>query len=530
MNENEKKFFLESKKVSIVPVTKDVGSQQKSRTLTTQDNKHRAHIIVTDAVLAFLFYWILPKITGWQIFLATVVWVSLSVFMQKLSLWRFRHVRRGVATIVFVNIFIFIAIYFLFWAIGHKFPIGFWTTLLPYLAITLVEIFFYSLYQIFFVKKVVYQDEEILEARYEQISIEEDTPESVRMGIDKLIDAIKEEFPANPGEWKRKNNGKFGRSVRILTSPDIEELEELKDDHAFKNILNISTFNAIRRINLYFIKVNELLPQGGIFVTGGMVSDVRKQVIMEEYPKFVGGIVYFFDFCWNRMCPKMNIFKKIYFAVTKGQHRVFPRPEIMGRLYSCGFEILSEQIIGNRFFVVARKVKAPLEDNNPSYGPLIRLRRVGKDGKLIGVYKFRTMHAYSEYLQPYIYAHNHLQSGGKIADDYRVSTVGKFLRRCWLDELPMIFNIFRGDLKLVGVRPLSQHYFGLYTPEMQELRTKVRPGLLPPFYVDMPETLEEVQESERKYIEQYLEHPFRTDWKYFWKIVGNIVFRRKRSA
>ena len=52
---------------------------------------------------------------------------------------------------------------------------------------------------------------------------------------------------------------------------------------------------------------------------------------------------------------------------------------------------------------------------------------------------------------------------------------------------------------------------------------------MPPFYVDMRETLDEIQESERRYLEAYLEHPLRTDWKYFWKIVGNIVFRGKRS-
>jgi lipopolysaccharide/colanic/teichoic acid biosynthesis glycosyltransferase len=139
------------------------------------------------------------------------------------------------------------------------------------------------------------------------------------------------------------------------------------------------------------------------------------------------------------------------------------------------------------------------------------------------------MHAYSEYLQPYIYQKNHLKEGGKFADDFRISSWGRFLRTCWLDEFPMLVNLLKGEMKLVGVRPLSPHYFGLYAPEIQQLRIQTKPGLLPPFYVDMPITLEEVQESERRYLEQYLQHPFRTDWKYFWKIVWNIVFKRKRS-
>ena len=147
------------------------------------------------------------------------------------------------------------------------------------------------------------------------------------------------------------------------------------------------------------------------------------------------------------------------------------------------------------------------------------------------MHKFRTMYTYSEYIQQYVYQYQHLQTGGKFKDDYRINFWGRFLRRIWLDELPMVWNMLRGDMKLVGVRPLSRHYFSLYTPEMQELRTRTKPGLLPPFYYEKhtPETIDEIQESERRYLEAYLQHPFRTDWKYFWGIVGNILFRRKRS-
>ncbi len=88
----------------------------------------------------------------------------------------------------------------------------------------------------------------------------------------------------------------------------------------------------------------------------------------------------------------------------------------------------------------------------------------------------------------------------------------------------------KGDLKLVGVRPLSSHYFHLYDKELQGLRIKTKPGLLPPFYADMPVTLEEIQESERRYLEAYFKNPVRTDWQYFWKAVKNIVIKGKRSA
>lgn len=107
--------------------------------------------------------------------------------------------------------------------------------------------------------------------------------------------------------------------------------------------------------------------------------------------------------------------------------------------------------------------------------------------------------------------------GGKIAGDYRVNAAGRFLRKTWLDELPMLINWMKGDLKLVGVRPLSSHYFSLYSEELRALRIRTKPGLIPPFYADMPGTLDEIQESERRYLEQYLRSPFLTDWRYFWK-------------
>ena len=231
------------------------------------------------------------------------------------------------------------------------------------------------------------------------------------------------------------------------------------------------------------------------------------------------------------MCPKLRLTRRLYFAVTKGKKRTMSRVEILGRFYRAGFEVVDEQFREGEFFVTVCKVTEPVDDKAPSGSPIIHLRRIGKGGKEIVVHKFRTMYIYSEYVQPYIYHYQSLERGGKFKQDYRVNFWGRFLRRIWLDELPMVWNMLRGDLKLVGVRPLSRQYFGLYTPEMQQLRTRTKPGLLPPFYYDRhtPETIEDVQESERRYLEAYLKHPFATDWRYFWGIVGNILFRRKRS-
>jgi len=52
---------------------------------------------------------------------------------------------------------------------------------------------------------------------------------------------------------------------------------------------------------------------------------------------------------------------------------------------------------------------------------------------------------------------------------------------------------------------------------------------VPPFYVDLPKTLEEIIDSERRYFDAYDKHPLLTDWRYFWKAFNNIVFKRARS-
>ncbi|MEA3317921.1 MAG: sugar transferase, partial [Bacteroidota bacterium] len=155
--------------------------------------------------------------------------------------------------------------------------------------------------------------------------------------------------------------------------------------------------------------------------------------------------------------------------------------------------------------------------------------RIGKNGKIIYVYKMRTMHPYAEYLQEYIFKQNDLEKGGKFQNDFRVTMVGRFMRKFWIDELPMIINFLKGETKIVGVRPLSKHYFSLYSKELQELRIKIKPGLVPPFYYDMPKTLDEIQESELKYLRKYHKHPIRTDWVYFWRAFWNIVVKKERS-
>lgn len=90
--------------------------------------------------------------------------------------------------------------------------------------------------------------------------------------------------------------------------------------------------------------------------------------------------------------------------------------------------------------------------------------RPGKDGKIFRLYKFRTMTDKRD------------ESGELLEDKYRLTSFGKKLRASSLDELPELINIIKGDMGLVGPRPLLVEYLNLYTKE-ESRRHDVRPGL-----------------------------------------------------
>lgn len=298
----------------------------------------------------------------------------------------------------------------------------------------------------------------------------------------------------------------------------------------FSTIVNLKRTNDIRGINDFFIAIHDKLPYMGIYVGCFRSKSSTKKDFLSRYPFGLNYVLYSFNYIFKRFFPKWGFTREIYFWITGGRKRILTKAEIYGRLYCCGFEVKDEFRSDGLIYFIAVKAKEPFRQEVINYGPIIKLNRVGKNGRLFRVYKFRTMHPYSEYLQPYIYEKNNLQEGGKFNHDIRVTSIGKFMRKYWLDELPMLINLLKGDMKIVGIRPLSKHYFSLYSTELQEKRTKVKPGLLPPFYVDMPKTLDEIQASEMKYLTQCEKRgSFLTDLKYLWLIFVNIVFKHARS-
>lgn len=105
-------------------------------------------------------------------------------------------------------------------------------------------------------------------------------------------------------------------------------------------------------------------------------------------------------------------------------------------------------------------------------------KRIGKNGKEIGIYKFRTMHENAEKMiqnftkeQMEEYKENY-----KLKNDPRITKIGKFLRKTSLDELPQILNILKGDLAIIGPRPVVISELEKYGPNKGKFLS-VKPGL-----------------------------------------------------
>ena len=289
------------------------------------------------------------------------------------------------------------------------------------------------------------------------------------------------------------------------------------------NIINLKQINDSRYINKLFEATNKKLSKNSLFLGCVLIDSSRRKKILSKYPVLINWLIYFFDTIFTRVFPKLLLTKRLYFYLTKGKGRVISKAETLGRLFSCGFHLVDEANFNNVYYFIVRKVKKPEYNNNPTYGMFISLKRVGKNNKIFNVYKLRTMHPYSEYLQEYVYKINKLDRGGKIKNDFRISEEGKFFRKYWIDELPMIYNWIKGDMKLVGVRPLSKHYFSLYPKKLQNLRTQYKPGLIPPFYADLPDTIDEIVDSEMRYLQLCAKSEFKTDIKYFYRAIKNIL-------
>ena len=296
------------------------------------------------------------------------------------------------------------------------------------------------------------------------------------------------------------------------------------------SLVNLSLLNKSRYINQFLIQVNKCLPDAGIFIGCLETVEQKYQNTLGKKRSILNLLYWLYCFIIHRVFPKMLYIQKLYFFLTKGKFRWISQAEILGRLVSCGFEIIEFSVVNNKFYFVVMKVSEPDSSKKPSFMPFFPMNRVGKNGKMIKVYKLRTMHPYSEYLQSFVIKLNGYNEYGKPADDFRLAIWGKFYRKYWLDELPQFINVFRGELGLVGVRPLSMTRFKELPEDVQKMRIKFKPGCIPPYVsLNMPDENGNI-EAERIYMQERLENGFKTDIKYFFMALYNILSGKIKSS
>ena len=315
----------------------------------------------------------------------------------------------------------------------------------------------------------------------------------------------------------------------IITTKTKTYLED-GDFIDLRAIIDFKRVNNIRHVNGLFRAVNSMLPEGGIYIGRLETYWDRKLKIYRKYGRQIGRCLWLGDLVINRIIPRAYIFEALYYRITQGEYHSMSRAEVLGRLVYCGFEIVDFKVIEGLSYFVFRKIGEPCQSDNPSFYPIIKLSRVGKQGKMISVYKFRTMHPYSEYIQDYVIKLYGYNEKGKPARDFRLTRWGKWMRKYGFDELPQLINVLKGEMKLVGLRPLSRVRFNEFPDDLKTERIKYKPGCIPPYIaLCMPDDKMNIK-AERIYISDLSLHPRSTDIRYFLKAVYNILTNKVSSS
>lgn len=321
----------------------------------------------------------------------------------------------------------------------------------------------------------------------------------------------------------------LSRDKSIFLSSNRASLKTNRDSD-IRTYIDLKTLNHQSNLNGYFRSINEKLPDAGIYIGCVESYTERKERFQMASPESIVKMIWIADFFVNRVMPKLSLTKNIYSFFSRGKYNVMSKAEILGRLCYSGFEIIDHKPINNLLYFSVIKTSEPKNDKNPSYGLLFKMNRVSKAGKMIGVYKVRTMHPYSEYIQDYVVRLNGYNEIGKPNHDFRLTSWGKIIRKLHLDELPQILNVLKGDLNIVGVRPISKFGFESLPADLQKERIKYKPGCIPPNVALKMTGFDGVINAERIYLKEMQNRAFSTNFKYFWKAMFNLITRKSSSA
>jgi exopolysaccharide biosynthesis polyprenyl glycosylphosphotransferase len=210
------------------------------------------------------------------------------------------------------------------------------------------------------------------------------------------------------------------------------------------------------------------------------------------------------------------------FAVVNYSRNIFAHNQVVAKraLDICG------GLVGMVLLIVATVFIAPAIKLG-SKGPVFfKQTRVGKNGRKFTLYKFRTMYADAEQRKKELITKNESNEYMfKMADDPRVTSVGHFLRRSSLDELPQFYNILKGDMSLVGTRPPTVDEYERYNAR-HSCRLSMTPGLTGMWQVSGRSDIndfEDVVKLDMEYIDNW---SIKKDFKILFQTVG-VVFSGK---
>jgi len=176
-------------------------------------------------------------------------------------------------------------------------------------------------------------------------------------------------------------------------------------------------------------------------------------------------------------------------------------PIVIKRVLDIVISLTSLVLLSPLFLIVAALAKLD------SPGPIFFCQeRVGLNKRRFRMYKFRTMFDGAEKKQAELEGRNELTGPVfKIKDDPRITTLGRFLRKTSIDELPQLFNVLKGDMSLVGPRPMAVRDYERFDEDWQRRRFSVRPGMTCLWQINGRSSLdfEKWMELDMRYIDRW---------------------------
>lgn len=187
------------------------------------------------------------------------------------------------------------------------------------------------------------------------------------------------------------------------------------------------------------------------------------------------------------------------------------------------FDIVVSLVLLLVLFVPMALVALIIVIDSPGASPIYTQERVGLNGKSFKLYKFRSMVPNAEKQLDNLLSQNEMQGPAfKMKNDPRITRFGKIIRKCCIDELPQLINIFKGEMSFVGPRPPLPREVEQYT-EHQKQRLTVIPGLTCYWQITKNRndcSFDEWLELDLKYIE---ERSVKTDLTVFFKTIGAVL-------